>query len=112
MTECVFCKIAGGKIKSDIIYQDDDVVAFNDMDPQAPVHILLVPKEHIERIEKVKDHSVVQKIFKAANKIVREKGLEKDGFRIVVNSGRHGGQAVFHLHFHLLGGRQMTWPPG
>jgi len=109
---CIFCKIAAGQIKADIIYQDNDIIAFSDINAQAPVHVLVVPREHIERVEDVKELSLFGKIFKAAEKIVRQKGLEKEGFRIVVNSGRSGGQAVDHLHFHLLGGRQMTWPPG
>lgn len=112
MNGCIFCKIVNGQIKSDIIYQDEDVVAFNDIDPQAPVHILLVPRQHIERVEQVKDLSIFGNIYKAAIHITKEKGLSREGFRIVVNSGRHAGQAVDHLHFHLIAGRQMKWPPG
>jgi histidine triad (HIT) family protein len=112
MNDCIFCKIAAGQIKADIIYQDNDIIAFSDINAQAPVHVLLIPKQHIERVEEVKEFSLFGQVFRAAEKVVRSKGLEKEGFRIVVNSGRYGGQAVFHLHFHLLGGRQMAWPPG
>ena len=110
--DCIFCKIASGQIKSDIISSNDDVVAFNDIAPQAPVHILVVPKEHISKLEDTKDFSLINRIFSAINDIVYTKGLQKTGYRVVVNSGHDSGQAVDHLHFHILGGRKMTWPPG
>jgi histidine triad (HIT) family protein len=112
MDGCIFCKIASKKIKSDVVFENEDIIAFSDAAPQAPVHILVVPKEHIERIEQVNDYSVISSVFEAVNRIALEKGLTKNGFRVVVNSGDHGGQAVPHLHFHLLGGRRMAWPPG
>ena len=96
MADCIFCKIAAGEIPSKKAYEDDQILAFYDLDPQAPVHILIIPKEHI---------------FAAAANLAKELGLEK-GYRIVNNCGEDGGQTVRHLHFHLLGGRSMEWPPG
>jgi histidine triad (HIT) family protein len=113
MSDCIFCKIANKEIPSQIIYEDDSVLAFNDIEPQAPVHVLVVPKKHIKDITSLSeaDFNIIDKIFKAINKIAQEKGID-DGFRIVNNCGEKGGQSVHHLHFHLLGGRQMQWPPG
>lgn len=118
MKDCIFCKIADKKTASDIVFEDSGVVAFRDIDPKAPVHIVLIPKEHIGKVTDAPDGSVFSGIFSAVNRIVRDglaghgSDLVNDGFRVVVNSGKHGGQAVEHLHFHLLGGRQMQWPPG
>jgi histidine triad (HIT) family protein len=113
MSDCIFCKIINKEIPSQIIYENDSVLAFNDITPQAPVHILVIPKKHIKDITSVseEDFDIIKEIFKVANKIAKDKGLE-DGFRIVNNCGDKGGQSVAHLHFHLLGGRQMQWPPG
>ena len=97
---CIFCKIANGEIPSTKVYEDDKMLAFRDLDPQAPVHILMIPKEHI-----------VAHIFTVAKKIAAAEGLT-NGYRIVNNCGEDGGQTVKHLHFHLLGGRSMAWPPG
>jgi histidine triad (HIT) family protein len=112
MNDCIFCAIAEGKIKSSPVYSGRNAVAFNDINPQAPVHIVVIPRQHIEKLEDVKDPGVLGDIFEAINKVVKEKGLDKDGYRVVVNSGRDAGQAVMHLHFHVLSGRTLNWPPG
>ncbi|WP_277668830.1 histidine triad nucleotide-binding protein [Caproiciproducens galactitolivorans] len=111
--DCVFCKIANGEIPSNKAYEDDKVLAFYDLDPQAPVHILIIPKEHIRSVEEItpQNSAVVARIFEVAAKLAKEKNLT-DGFRVVSNVGKDGGQSVPHLHFHLLGGRSMKWPPG
>ena len=113
MTDCLFCKIIAGDIPSTKVYEDDTVVAFNDLDPQAPVHVLIIPKEHIASAAEINESNsaVVAHIFEVAAKIAAEKGL-KDGFRIVNNCGDSAGQSVKHLHFHLMGGRDFGWPAG
>lgn len=111
--DCIFCKIAAGEIPSTKVYEDDTVVAFNDLDPQAPVHVLIIPQEHIASAAEINESNsaVVAHIFEVAAKIAAEKGL-KDGFRIVNNCGDSAGQSVKHLHFHLMGGRDFGWPAG
>ncbi|MCK4518896.1 MAG: histidine triad nucleotide-binding protein [Candidatus Omnitrophica bacterium] len=111
---CLFCKIIRKEIPADIVYEDDDVLAFLDIKAQAPVHILLVPKVHIEKVSDLNENVgyIVSKLVLAANKIARDKGLDEDGYRLVFNCGENAGQEVFHLHLHLLGGRKFTWPPG
>lgn len=111
--DCIFCKIAAAEIPSTKVYEDDTVVAFNDLDPQAPVHVLIIPKEHIASAAEINESNsaVVAHIFEVAAKIAAEKGL-KDGFRIVNNCGDSAGQSVKHLHFHLMGGRDFGWPAG
>ena len=111
--DCVFCKIAKGEIPIKKAYEDDQILAFYDLDPQAPVHILLIPKAHIASANELTEENsaVVSHIFLTAAKLAKELGLEK-GYRIVNNCGEDGGQTVQHLHFHLLGGRSMKWPPG
>jgi histidine triad (HIT) family protein len=113
MEDCLFCKIAAGQIPSTIVYQDDDVVAFRDVNPQAPQHILLIPRRHIPSMTDLtpEDGPLLAKIYTTANNIAQEQGLTR-GFRFVTNVGPDAGQSVFHLHFHLLGGRPLTWPPG
>ena len=112
MDDCLFCKIAAGEIPSDCLYQDESVFAFKDIAPQAPVHFLVIPREHIDSAAAVgKENSgVVAHIFEIIAKLAREQGLE--GFRVVSNVGESAGQTVRHLHFHVLSGRDMTWPPG
>ena len=112
--DCVFCKIADGKIPSDVIYEDEDVIAFNDLDPQAPIHFLVIPKKHIESIASLKetDLTIVGHIFDVIKKIAKDKGLNDKGYRVLSNVGEDGGQTVPHLHFHVLGGRGFKWPPG
>lgn len=114
MDDCLFCKIIAGKIPSEKVAETDTLYAFNDINPQAPVHVLIVPKKHIvSNLELVdEDKETIGEIHLLANKIAEERGVEKTGFRIVTNSGRDGGQMVFHIHFHLFGGRPMNWPPG
>ena len=111
--DCIFCKIAAGQIPSNKAYEDDKVLAFYDLDPQAPTHILIIPKEHIASAAEINEENsaVIAHIFEVAAKLSRDLGLEK-GFRIVNNCGEDGGQTVKHLHFHLLAGRPLAWPPG
>ncbi len=110
--DCIFCKIASKEVKSSIVYEDENVLAFNDINPQAPVHIVVIPKEHIATLNDVKDFGIYEKIFIAIDKIVKDLKVEKDGYRIVANCNKNGGQTVFHIHFHILAGRYMEWPPG
>jgi len=111
---CVFCKIARGELPANVVYQDEDVVAFQDIHPGAPTHILIVPRQHIVNLGEVdaQHTSLMGKLVVAAATIAREHGLGADGFRLVANTGVNGGQSVWHLHWHLLGGRRMSWPPG
>ena len=111
--DCVFCKIAKGEIPSNKAYEDDRVLAFYDLDPQAPVHILIIPKNHIESVAEITEENggIVAHIFAVAAKLAKELHLEQ-GWRVVTNVGKDGGQTVMHMHFHLLGGRSMKWPPG
>ena len=111
--DCIFCKIAAGEIPSTKVYEDEQMLAFRDLDPQAPVHILMIPKVHIASADALTEENaqVVAHIFTAAKKIAAQEGLT-NGYRIVNNCGEDGGQTVKHLHFHLLGGRAMAWPPG
>ena len=114
MSDCLFCGIVEGKIKANLVYQDDAVVAFKDIAPRAPVHILIIPRKHIVSVLDLEpSHAVlIGGIFQVAAKLAREQGIAESGFRVVVNSGPQAGQSVFHLHYHLLGGRPMSWPPG
>lgn len=114
MADCIFCKIVNGEIPSKIIYEDDKVVAFDDIDPQSPIHFLVIPKEHISSVNELNDNNknIISHIFIIIKKICIEKGISENGYRIVNNCGQLGGQTVPHLHFHVLGGRQMQWPPG
>lgn len=111
--DCLFCKIAAGEIPSKKAYEDEKVVAFYDIDPQAPVHILVIPKEHIQSVSQItpENQEIVGHIFTVIAKLAKELDL-KDGYRVVSNVGEQGGQSVPHLHFHLLGGRNLGWPPG
>jgi histidine triad (HIT) family protein len=110
---CVFCKILAGAAPAQFVYQDDALAAIEDLHPQAPTHLLLIPRSHISTLLDLKsEHAgLLGRIFEAANRLALDRGLE-GGFRIVVNNGPGGGQTVYHLHFHLLGGRPMRWPPG
>ena len=112
MDDCIFCKIANGVIPTDFVYQDDDVAVFRDVDPQAPTHLLVVPKRHIASSAEVSDPSVWSVLVGQAVRVARDLGLEKDGYRMVINTGAQGGQTVPHLHLHLLSGRNLGWPPG
>ncbi len=112
--DCVFCKIARGEIASQIVYQDEAVVAFRDIHPAAPTHILIVPRQHIVNISAADESTapLLGRIILVAAQIARAEKIEAEGYRLVTNSGRNGGQSVWHLHWHLLGGRRMSWPPG
>ena len=114
MEDCLFCKIINKEIKSDIVFENDSVLIFKDISPQAPVHLLAVPKEHIESILEIEklDCRILKELMEAISRIALEKGLDKDGFRVVINTGTGAGQSVNHLHFHILGKRKLTWPPG
>ncbi|QCX32411.1 histidine triad nucleotide-binding protein [Caloramator sp. E03] len=111
---CIFCKIVEGTIPSQKVYEDEKVVGFKDISPVAPVHIIIIPKHHIESVMEVDENNadIVSHIILVAKKIAKELGISEKGFRIVNNCGKEGGQTVPHLHFHLLGGRDMQWPPG
>ena len=112
--DCIFCRIANKEIKSDFIYEDEDIVVFNDVNPAAPVHILVIPKKHISSIMEIGEleESVSARILKIISKVAKDMNIDEDGFRIVSNTGDGAGQSVKHLHFHILGGRKFNWPPG
>ena len=115
MSDCIFCKIAAGDIPSQKVFEDNSVVAFKDLSPQAPVHVLIVPKKHVQSVAQLSavDKELIAHVFvDVAPKLAAELGIADTGFRLVVNTGDEGGQTVNHLHVHLLGGRKMTWPPG
>lgn len=112
MDDCLFCKISSGEIPSKKVYENDLIYAFEDVSPQAPVHILIVPKKHFSNINEVSDEKILSALFKAVKEITKEKDPDKKGFRIVINTGEDGGQSVDHLHLHLLAGRNLKWPPG
>ena len=111
---CLFCKIIDKEIPSETVYEDEHVLAFEDLTPQAPIHILIVPKKHISTSLDIQeeDNELIGRMFRAANAIAKEKGIAENGFRTVMNCNRDAGQTVFHIHLHLLGGRAMNWPPG
>jgi histidine triad (HIT) family protein len=112
MDDCLFCKMVDGVIKPDIVYEDDAVLAFNDINPQAPKHILVIPKAHVATLNELNDALLAGQLLKTVAKIAKQQGLAEDGYRTVINCNKNGGQEVYHLHLHLLGGRQMHWPPG
>lgn len=111
--DCLFCKIVNGDIPAEKVYEDDKVLAFKDINPAAPVHILVIPKQHISSVAEItkENSSVISHIFEVIAKLAQEFKL-KDGYRVVTNSGEQAGQTVLHLHFHILGGRKMRWPAG
>ena len=114
MSDCLFCKITQGEIPADIIFENDDVLAFNDVNPQAPVHLLIIPKKHISTVNDMTDDDqlIMGKLFSAAKAIAKQKGVSDDGYRLVVNCNEKAGQTVFHIHMHMLADRALTWPPG
>jgi histidine triad (HIT) family protein len=113
MSDCLFCKIVAGEIPSDTLYEDDDLMAFWDISPNAPKHFLVIPKKHIVDASDIKeeDEKVIGKMMRIAGQVSAENGVS-NGFRVVFNNGADAGQLVFHIHMHVLGGRPMTWPPG
>ena len=112
--DCLFCRIASGEVATEIAYEDDFVLAFADISPKAPTHLLLIPRKHITSAADLTedDGPMLGRLFEIAARLADEAGIKDRGFRLVTNSGAGAGQSVFHLHFHLLGGRQMGWPPG
>ncbi len=114
MDNCLFCKMASGEIKPDVIYEDDQVLAFRDINPQAPTHALVIPRRHISTLNDLQadDAALMGKLFLVAKNIAQQEGIAETGYRTLVNCNADGGQEVFHIHLHVMGGRRMTWPPG
>ncbi len=114
MTDCIFCKIAAGEIPATKVLETDDVVVFRDLNPQAPTHLLAIPRKHIATINDLTedDAELVGKLYLAAKQVAADEGIADSGYRTVMNCGEGAGQTVFHIHLHILGGRPLTWPPG
>lgn len=114
MTDCIFCKIVNKTIPATIVAETENVLAFEDINPKAPIHILIIPKKHIATANDIEpqDHGIIGEMFTVAKKVARLRGIADDGYRLVMNCNQHGGQEVYHIHLHLLGGKQLTWPPG
>jgi histidine triad (HIT) family protein len=114
MADCLFCKIINGDIPANILHRDDKVVAFNDINPQAPIHLLIIPMKHISTLNDLQeeDNALTGHMMQTAKKLAAEHGIAEEGYRVVMNCNAGAGQTVFHLHLHVLGGRRMTWPPG
>ena len=114
MSDCIFCRIVDGSIPATILFDDDDCMAFEDLNPQAPVHALVIPKRHIISLADAReeDANLFGRLMIACSRVGKQEGLEASGYRVVTNIGRSAGQTVFHLHFHVLGGRGFQWPPG
>ncbi|HEX5474569.1 MAG TPA: histidine triad nucleotide-binding protein [Vicinamibacterales bacterium] len=114
MSDCLFCRIAEGEIPVSIVYQDDHLVAFDDINPQAPTHVLIVPRRHIATLDALEpgDDALVGEMVRRAAAIARERGIAAGGYRTIFNTNADAGQTVFHIHLHLVGGRRMQWPPG
>lgn len=112
--DCLFCKILSGEIPADIVYESDTAIGFRDINPQAPIHMVVIPRQHIATINDMvpEDEALVGSLFSAARQIAADEGLSEDGYRAVMNCNAAAGQTVFHIHLHVLGGRQMRWPPG
>mgnify|MGYP002149399432 FL=1 len=104
--------MASGEIKPDVVYEDDNVLAFRDINPQAPVHILIIPKKHLSTLNDLDDSVLAAQLLQTAIKLAKQEGIDQKGYRTVFNCNKEGGQEVFHIHLHLLGGRQLSWPPG
>ena len=113
-SDCLFCRIALGEIPAELVHSDPEVVAFRDIHPQAPTHILIIPRKHVASVSELEDDDagLMGKLFLTARDLAREEGISGTGYRMVVNAGPGAGQTVFHIHMHLLGGRRMGWPPG
>jgi histidine triad (HIT) family protein len=112
MENCLFCKMVAGDIQPDVVYQDEKVLAFNDINPQAPVHILVIPKLHVATLNELDDPLLAAQLLQTVAVIAKQQGLAERGYRTVVNCNKDAGQEVYHLHLHLLAGRQLHWPPG
>ncbi|HEY9282493.1 MAG TPA: histidine triad nucleotide-binding protein [Pyrinomonadaceae bacterium] len=111
---CLFCRMINGEVAADVLYQDARAVAIRDINPQAPVHALVIPKEHVESLDEIgqRDEALMGHLMRVASRVANEQGLAETGYRTVVNTGAGAGQSVFHLHVHVLGGRDLAWPPG
>ncbi|HEV7374390.1 MAG TPA: histidine triad nucleotide-binding protein [Pyrinomonadaceae bacterium] len=111
---CLFCRIVAGEIPADIVYQDERCIAFRDTNPQAPVHVLVIPREHMESLDEAtqKDEATLGHLLRVAARVANEQEISEGGYRTVINTGAGAGQSIFHLHLHVLGGRQLNWPPG
>ena len=114
MNDCLFCKMIAGEIPCDIVYENESVFAFRDIDPKAPTHILLIPRKHIRSINELgeSERNLAGELLLTAKKIAKDEGIDESGFRTIFNTNSDGGQTVFHIHMHILGGRKMAWPPG
>lgn len=114
MKECLFCAIIEDKARATVVHKDEKLVVIEDINPQAPTHLLIIPRKHIESVATIEpdDRELIGDLFLAAKKVAKERGVEKAGYRVVVNTNRGAGQSVFHLHLHVLGGRSLGWPPG
>ncbi len=114
MSDCLFCRIVAGEVPAKVVHQDDEVVAFRDIDPKAPTHVLLVPRRHIPSLRETADAdaALLGRMIMIARDLAVREGIDGSGYRVVINSGPQAGQSVFHVHVHLLGGRAMAWPPG
>lgn len=114
MNDCLFCKIASGTIPAKVIYQDDQVLVFEDINPQAPIHLLVIPRQHLDSLEQAEagDVPLLGHLMSTCAKVARHAGIAETGYRVVVNTGVQGGQTVSHIHLHVLGGRHLAWPPG
>lgn len=114
MENCIFCKIINGDIPCNKVYEDEKILVFKDIEPQAPTHVLIIPKKHIMSLNSLseEDSNIISHIFLKAKELAKELGVSEDGYRIVMNCGKDGGQTVEHMHFHMLAGRNLQWPPG
>jgi histidine triad (HIT) family protein len=114
MSDCLFCKIVAKTIPAKVVHEDDQTLAFDDIHPQSPMHTLVIPKRHVASVQDLgeADQALLARLLLTCTKVAKDKGVADSGFRLVANTGRDGGQTVFHLHFHVMGGRHMSWPPG
>ena len=110
--DCLFCKIVRGEIPAKLVHESDECIAFRDIDPKAPVHVLVIPREHVTSLNETSDATLIGRLAVVAAEIARKEGIAESGYRTVMNTNRDAGQTVFHLHLHLLGGRSLSWPPG
>ena len=112
--DCLFCRIIAGEVPADIVHSDERCVAFRDTNPQAPVHVLIIPREHMDSLDDAsqRDEATLGHLLRVAARVANEEGLSESGYRTVINTGAGAGQSVFHLHLHVIGGRPLTWPPG
>jgi histidine triad (HIT) family protein len=112
VSDCLFCRLAAGEVPARLVHEDERVLAFHDVNPQAPVHVLVIPREHVENAHELEDGELLARVFQVARKVADEQGISDGGYRLVFNVGDDAGQSVPHAHLHVMGGRRMTWPPG